>query len=270
MRNTKLTANNPNFLACVEKATLEYVRQMFAESERSVCEQLEGGGAIARLEEKLRNYYGVPHCLLVNSATNGLLSLALALPIVESEIITTPRSYGATWAPFELLQNRMVYATTIRGNGNIAPTSVAKLINPNTRAILAVDWLGQPHDMFALRALCDRYGLLYLADASSSFGAVRKGRPASSLADAWVISLGPRKPLPCGEGGAILTRNESLYKKLVYLTQHPDRYRREFSLTEYTDRQPLNARIHPLAAVIGLAQFEAKGYLPKNNVRNPV
>lgn len=219
-------------------------------------EQLAGGGAIAVFEERLREFAGASHCLAVDNATNGLRALALALDLRGGQIIAPPQSWGGTFAPFEDCGCKLVLADS-DSRGNVCPSSVARLITPTTRAVLAVDFQGHPHQMFALRRVCDEHRLIYLADAASSFGRTLRGHPASSLADAWVYSFGPGKPLDLGEGGAILTRDSALHERLVALTQHPARYRRDYSLTEATDRQVLNCRIHPLAALIGSILLKA-------------
>ena len=218
--------------------------------EEMLREQLAGGGPIAEFEKQLAAFLGALHCLAMNNATNGLMALAMALDLCGVEIIGPPQSWGGTYAPFEALGSTILRAAP-DSHGNLCPCSVESLIGPKTRAVLAVDFNGHPHQMFALRRICDRYRLIYLADAAVAFGRTLRGRPASSLADAWVHSFGPGKPLDVGEGGAILTRDAALYEKLVALTQHPARFRREFSLTEANDYQPINCRIHPLAALMG-------------------
>lgn len=223
-------------------------------------EQLAGGGPIAAFEALLRESTGAPHCLAVDNATNGLRAMVLALDLHGAEIVAPPQSWGGTYAPFEDLGCKLILAES-DSRGNICPSSIARLITSSTRAVLTADYHGHPHQMFAVRRICDEHHLFYLADAASSFGRMLRGRPASSLADAWVYSFGPGKPLDLGEGGAILTRDAALHERLVALTQHPARYRREYSLSDANDRQVTNCRIHPLAALMGevcLQQLKAK------------
>lgn len=220
-------------------------------NEPGACrDHLRGLGAVGRFEEKLRRLYGKRHCLLVSSATTGLLSSAWCFGIVNSEVVVPPTSYGATYATLEFLENNLVFAEADL-DGNMAPSSVERLLTPQTKAVVASDWNGRPHDMFSLRTICNRSGVIYLADASQSYGNTRNGLPASSLADALILSFGPGKGLFCGEGGAILTSDDNLYERLVATIQHPERYGREFNLDLQTDMQFLNGRIHPVAAIMG-------------------
>lgn len=231
-----------------------YLRRVVKDPDGAAREQFLGGGDIRRLEGKLRAFYGLPYCALVNCATNGWLALMLALAdkLRGAEVIVPPQSWGSTFAALEHVGCRLVFANA-RRDGNIDPRNVEQLITPRTRAIVAVDFRGRPHDTFAMRRISARHGLLYLSDAAASFGIRYRSRPASSLADALVVSFGPQKTMSWGEGGAVLLRDEDTYARIIQLALHPLRYRREFSLTEATDRQFLNCRIHPLAAVIGEA-----------------
>lgn len=236
------------------RAIAVYLRRAAEEPDGVAREQFIGGGAIHRLEEKLRAYYGMPHCLLTDNATNAWLALVLALAdkLRGTEVIVPPQSWGSTFAALEHVGCKLVFADA-RRDSNIDARNVERLITPRTRAIVAVDFRGRPHDTFALRRISARHGLLYLSDAAASFGIRYRRRPASSLADALIVSFGPQKAMSWGEGGAVLLREEDTYARIVQLALHPLRYRREFSLTEATDRQFLNCRIHPVAAIIGEA-----------------
>ncbi|MFW6359010.1 MAG: DegT/DnrJ/EryC1/StrS family aminotransferase [Chroococcales cyanobacterium] len=224
--------------------------QIFAES------HLAGTGAVAELEIKLKKHYGKQYALCVSNATMGLLAIALALDLKGVEFITTPFTYGASLSGFLLQENRPIFANLTPQTLTLDPDSVRSQITPNTRAILAVDILGNPCDMGALRQIADDYGLWYIADAAQSLGAYTQGMPASAFADALVVSFTVGKSVFAGEGGAILTDNEQLYQKLVWLTQHPYRQKRDVGLF-LTNEFALNGRIHPLAAVIANATFEA-------------
>jgi perosamine synthetase len=208
---------------------------------------LFGIGAIAKLEARLRDFYGMKHALLVANATLGLLAIAKALDLAESDFVTTPYTYGATLAGWLWLGNRPVFADIDPHTLTLDPRPVRQAITSRTKAILAVDLFGIPADMAALRRLADEFGIWYIADAAQSLGAYRDGRPASSLADALVVSFTVGKTIFAGEGGAVLTNHDALYEKLLWYTQHPERQRRELGLN-LVNEFALNARIHPIAA----------------------
>lgn len=223
---------------------------------RQARERLAGQGAIATLEEQLRAHYDKRHALCLSSATTALHAIALALDLRGAEIVTTPYTYGASLAGWLLERNRPLFADIDAGTLTLDARAVAAAVTSQTRALLAVDIFGVPCDDEALRAIADTHGLWYVADASQSLGATRDGRPASTLADAVVLSFTAGKPLDAGEGGAILTDHDGLYERLVWLTQHPERQRRELGLGVWNEFG-LNGRIHPLAARLASRRFAA-------------
>jgi hypothetical protein len=97
---------------------------------------------------------------------------------------------------------------------------------------------------------CRDAACLYLDDSSWLPG-ISAPMESPSPADVQILSFGPGKPLTLGEGGAVLTRCQTLYNQLVAVSQHPER-----CLVEDIVCDPkglaLNARIHPIAAIIGM------------------
>jgi dTDP-4-amino-4,6-dideoxygalactose transaminase len=247
----------PEQIEVTALAAATWVREALAPCSAQATAHWRGDGPIRELEARLRGHYTSPHALTMSSATNALLALALSCDLADSEIIVPPDSYGATYGPFAWLGCKLRRADP-DADGNIAPESAERLITSSTKAILAADYQGRPHDHRALRRICDNHRLLYLSDAASSLGRQREELPASSLADAWVVSFGMSKPVPAGEGAAILTRDVALYRRLLHLTQHPERWRREVSLSEWNAEPFINARMHPLSAVIALALWRAE------------
>lgn len=217
---------------------------------------LVGSGAVAELEEKLKQHYAMRYALCVSNATTGLLAIALALDLKERDFVTSPITYGASLAGWLALGNRPVFADADASTLTLDCQAARRAITCETGAILSVDTLGNPADQVGLRRIADESGLWYIADAAQSLGAYRTGIPASSLADALVVSFTTGKTVFAGEGGAVLTNNTELYRKLVWHTQHPFRQRRDIGL-KLTNEFALNGRIHPLAAVWANACFEA-------------
>lgn len=247
----------PDLIELAAQAAANWVRAALAPDSPIATQHWRGDGPVGELEACLRAHYDVPHALTMSSATNALLALGLALDLAEKEIIVPPNSYGATYGPFRWLGCQLVRADSDH-DGNLCPKSVANLIKPSTAAVLATDYRGQPHDQRAIRALCDQHDLIYLSDAACTpMDAARDKRPASSLADAWIISFGMTKPVQGGEGAAVMMRDSALYRKLLSLTQHPERWRREVSLESWNEEPFLNARMHPLAAVLAGAMVQS-------------
>jgi perosamine synthetase len=223
---------------------------------RCMNEHLAGQGAVRELEDRLKQLYGMRYAVCMSSATMGLLGVALALDLRDAEFVTTPYTWGGTLAGWLLLGNRPIFCDIEPRTLGLDPDSVRDRITSNTRAILGVDLFGLPSNTSALRRLADDYGLYYIADAAQSFGARRDGLPASSLADALVVSFTAGKTLDVQEGGAVITNNSAIYERLLWHTQHPQRQRLELGL--HCDNEfALNSRIHPWAAEAANQKFDA-------------
>ena len=217
-------------------------------------EHLIGGGAVRELEMKIADHYRAKYALCVTSGTSGLLAIALALDLKDSGFVTTPLTFGASLASFLAFGNRPVFVDVDQQTLTLDAKLITEEAAQNAKAILAVDIFGNPSDSAALRSAADRFGLWYIADAAQAFGATRGGEPASHLADAIVLSFTVNKTVSCGEGGAIVTNNEELYKKLLWVSQHPLRQKRELGLDAFNEFA-VNMRIHPLGAIWANATF---------------
>ncbi len=236
------------------KALDAYVKTSGA-GQRSDEMHLCGTGAVAELEEKLKQHYGMRYALCLSNATTGLLAIGLGLGLKRCEFVTTPYSYGASVAPWLFLGNKACFSDIDPETLTLDPEFIPEVLNPKVKAILSVDIFGNPADQSALRKVADEHGLWLISDAAQSLGAYRAGLPASSLADALVVSFTVGKSVFAGEGGAVLTNNAELYEKLVWYTQHPSRQRRELGL--HLDNEfGLNGRIHPLAAIWANTVFD--------------
>ncbi len=224
----------------------------------SAFDHLMGVGATAELEAKVAKHYRADYALSVANGTLGLLVLGIALEIQGAAIATTPLTFGGSIAGFLHLRNQIVFVD-VDNTKTLSPKALEKVLSehaqPSIGAFLAVDLCGNPSDSRGLRRVADRYRVRYIADCAQSFGAIRSGRAASSYADAMVISLGNRKTLAAGEGGVIVTNDRTLYEKLLTVTQHPLRQKRELGLNLVTEFG-LNARLSPLSAICANALFE--------------
>ncbi len=218
--------------------------------------QLHGTGAVKNLESRLSAYCGVRHTLAVSNCTTGLMAVALALGLQNVEVIVPPLVYGGSISGLLLLGNRLRFCDIDRDTLTLDPESVRRSISPRTRAILAIDLFGVPCRARELKQIADEHGIPLICDSAQSLGAISNGVPIGSIPHASVLSFTSGKTLFAGEGGAILTNDTKLYNNLLWLTQHPNRQRRELGLAIFNEVS-LNARIHPLGALWADATFES-------------
>lgn len=218
-------------------------------------EHLIGGGAVRAFEDKIREHYGFEFVMLTSSGTAGLFVTALALDLKKVEFMTSVFGYGATLSAWLTLDNRPLFVDVDPETLNLDPTGIPRTLSREVKAILSTDLFGVPADTERIREAADRHRLWYIADGCQAFGAAVHGNAASYLADVLVVSFTTGKDLAVGEGGAVLTNNVDIYRRLLWFAQHPYRQKRELGISVFNP-YAVNARIHPLAAVWGNSIFE--------------
>ncbi|MDC1387854.1 DegT/DnrJ/EryC1/StrS family aminotransferase [Gammaproteobacteria bacterium] len=173
------------------------------------------------LEAQLCEYLGVKHALATNSATAALhLSLACLELKPGDEIITTNSSCVASAMPiaYEGLNAKFVDVKT--SDWNLDPIEVEKNISSNTKAIIAVHWNGHPCDMNALQNIALNNNITLIEDAAPALGAEINGKKVGSIGDMGCFSFQGAKIAIGGQGGAIVTNNSDLFKKIKILASY--------------------------------------------------
>lgn len=179
------------------------------------------GPRIDEFEKALCKYTSAKFGVAVNSGTSALdIAIAcLGLP-KNSEIITTPFTFVAT--PNAILYNshRPVFCDISEDTFNIDPREIKKNITKKTRAIVLVDFAGQPCDIEELREIAEENDLYLVEDSCHSLGAEYKNKKVGSLADITIFSFHPVKQITTGEGGMAVTNNEEHAEKMRMLRNH--------------------------------------------------
>ena len=211
----------------VRETKLYYGHQYLDEADyEAVLEVLKSdyltcGPKIDELEEKLCEITGAKHAVACSNGTAALHMACMAAGIGEGdEIITTPITFAAS-ANCALYCGAMpVFADIDPKTYNIDPDAVERLINEKTKAVVAVDYTGQAVDHDRLDEICRRHGILLIEDAAHAIGTFFDGRAVGSIADMTTFSFHPVKTVTSGEGGAVLTNDDELYKKLLLARTH--------------------------------------------------
>ncbi|MEU5960662.1 DegT/DnrJ/EryC1/StrS family aminotransferase [Micromonospora parva] len=211
------------------------------------------GPYLQKLEELFAARCGAAAAVTTGNGTVALhLVLAAAGIGPGDEVIVPALTYVATANAVTYCGARPVFVDVSPQSWCIDVDQVAASIGPRTRAVIAVDLYGHPADYPALRALCERHGLLLVADAAESFGAHLNGRPTGDLADATTFSFFGNKVITSGEGGCVTTSDMALAERMRLLrNQGMDPHRRYFfPVVGY------NYRLTNLAAALLCAQLE--------------
>lgn len=190
------------------------------------------------------------------ATSNGTVALHLVLAAAGigpgDEVIVPALTYVATANAVTYCGARPIFVDVSPQSWCIGVEQVAASISPRTRAVIAVDLYGHPADYAALRALCERHGLLLVADAAESFGALLNGRPTGDLGNATTFSFFGNKVITAGEGGCVTTSDMALAERMRLLrNQGMDPRRRYFFPVV-----GFNYRLTNLAAALLCAQLE--------------
>jgi dTDP-4-amino-4,6-dideoxygalactose transaminase len=176
--------------------------------------QVTNNGALVReLEQRLQEYLGAAHVVYV---ANGTLGLQLALRALDArrKVLTTPFSYVATTGALLWEHCTPVFVDVDPDTLCMDPVAAAKAVDGQTDAILAVHVYGIPCDTAALQSLADQRGLRLLYDAAHAFGTRVRGRQLAAAGDASVLSFHATKLFHTVEGGAIVTDDAALARRL--------------------------------------------------------
>ena len=214
----------------VRQAMLPYARQVIDERDvEAVTEALRSswlttGPRVGEFEAALLAATGARHAVAFSSGTAALHGATAAAGLgVGDEALTTALTFVATANAAVYVGATPTFADIDPGSLLLDPAAVAEAITPRTKALLPVDYGGQPADYARLREVADRAPggpLTIIADASHSLGATRDGRSVGTLADMTVLSLHPAKIITTGEGGAVITDRAELAERLRRFRNH--------------------------------------------------
>ncbi len=193
--------------------------QAVVEVMKSDC--LTCGPKIGELEKKLCALTGAKHAVVCANGTAALHMAAMAAGVKEGdEVITTPITFAASANCALYCGARPVFVDIDPETYNIDPGKVEAAITPATKAVVAVDYTGQSVALDSLREICKKQGLVLIEDGAHVIGTKYKGQPNGSLSDMTTFSFHPVKTVTGGEGGAVLTNDDTLYQKLLLYRTH--------------------------------------------------
>lgn len=228
-----------------------------------------GGPQARAFERDWAKFFKVKHALAVNSATSGLQCALGAIGISPGdEVIVSPYSMVVS-ATAPLWYGAIpVFADIEKEYFCLDPKSVGEKITPRTKAIIAVDILGQPYDAAAINRLAKRHNLIVIEDAAQAPFAKYKGKLAGTLGDIGVYSLNYHKHIHTGEGGVIVTNNDELAEKMRLIRNHAEAVVGPKGVTDLINMVGFNFRLTELQAAIGREQLRKLKRLALERIKN--
>jgi perosamine synthetase len=211
----------------VRETLLPYGRQCVDEEDIQAVvavlrsDWLTTGPKVREFEEAFAARVGAQHAVAVCNGTAALHAAVHALGIGPGDEVIVPAMTFAATANCVVYQGGTpVFADVDNGTLLIDPVQVEKKVTPRTKAIIAVDYAGQPCDYDRLRAIADHHGIKLVDDACHALGGTYKGRPVGALADLSTFSLHPVKHITTGEGGIITTNDATLAQRMKVFRNH--------------------------------------------------
>lgn len=252
----------------VRQTMLPYSRQGLDEDDiAAVVEVLRSdwlttGPKVAEFERAFAGFVGAREAVAVSSGTAALHAAMNAIGIHPGDAVIVPALTFAASANCVAYQGGTpVFADVNPDTLLLDPDDVEARITPRTRAIIAVDYAGQPCDYDILRSVAERHDLILVADACHALGARYKERFVGSLADLSTFSFHPVKHITTGEGGMVTTNDPKLAERMRVFRNHgitSDHRQREQQGSWFYEMVDLgyNYRLTDIQCALGLSQLK--------------
>jgi dTDP-4-amino-4,6-dideoxygalactose transaminase len=210
---------------------------------------------VHQLEQKIAGLVGARYGLAVNSGTTALLVALGGLGVGPGDEVIVP-GYTFIASMSSVIYSRAVpILAEVDRTLNLDPVDVRRKITPRTKAIMVVHMLGNPARLDELKAIADEHGLLLLEDCAQAFGASYRGKPVGSIGHAGTFSFNIFKTITAGDGGMVVTDDESTYRRCFGFH---DQGHSPLRLGVEVGRRPfvgLDFRMTELTAAVLLAQL---------------
>jgi len=254
----------------VRETYLSYGRQWIDDEDiQAVVETLRSpyltqGPKIKEFEDEIAKMTGAKYAVAFSNGTAALHAACYAAEIGPGdEVITSPMTFAASANCVRYCGGTVVFADIQSDTYNLDPDKVRSLITDQTKAIIPVDYTGQPADLDAIMAIARQHHLVVIEDAAHSLGASYKGRPVGSIADMTMFSFHPVKHVTTGEGGVITTNSDQYYQRLLLFRSHG--ITRDQTIMQNVPEGPwyhemidlgYNYRMTDLQAALGISQLQ--------------
>jgi len=210
---------------------------------------------VADLEEEFARYSNAKYALATSSGTASLVASLLALGLKPGdEIIVPAYTFVASYSS-AIFAGIVPVLSEIDESLTLDPDDIEHRITPHTKAIMPVHMLGNPCNMDRIMAIARRHNLLVLEDCCQAAGASYKGKKVGTIGNIGAFSLNIFKTINSGDGGLVITDDESLYAAAFGV--HDQGHKPLRNGIEIGNRTVLglNFRMNELTAAVGLAQL---------------
>jgi perosamine synthetase len=211
------------------------------------------GKYVNKFETSFAEYVNIRHALTVSNGTVALHLALLTLGIgAGDEVIVPTLTYIASVNSIVYTGAIPVFADSLADTWQIDPEDIRRKITPQTKAIMVVHLYGHPCDMDQIMAIANENHLFVIEDCAEAFGSRYKEKHVGVFGDIATFSFYGNKTITTGEGGMVVTNDETLFDRALHLrSQGLAKYRQYWH-----DIIGYNYRMTNICAAIGLAQLE--------------
>jgi len=218
------------------------------------------GPEIREFEDNIKEYVGAKHSVLFNSGTSAMHALMLAYDIQQGDEVIVPSfTFISTANAPQFVGSKTVFAEIEDQTYGLDPEDIIERISPKTKAIMPIHYGGCPCRIKELQEIAVDHNLLLIEDVAESMGAKIGNKQVGTFGDAAMFSFCQNKIISTGEGGAITTDSDEIYKKLKLIASHGRLETQDyFSCAESMDYMMLgyNFRMSSITAALGLSQLK--------------
>lgn len=211
------------------------------------------GKYVSEFEKKFAEYNQVKYATTVSNGTVALHLAMVALGIgTDDEVIVPTLTYIASVNTIAYTGATPVFVDSVESTWQIDPEDVKRKITPKTKAIMVVHLYGHPCDMDAIMAIAKEHDLFVIEDCAEAFGSKYKGQYVGTFGHISTFSFFGNKTITTGEGGMVVTNDQTLYQRCVHFKGQGLAEHRQY----WHDVIGFNYRMTNICAAIGLAQLE--------------
>ena len=183
--------------------------------------QLVQGEKVIDLEEEFSRLHDLPFAIAVSNGTAALHLALLALGVGPGdEVLVTAYSFVASANAIVLAGAKPVFCDTAFDSYNMNHQILSELITGQTKAIIVVHEFGMPANIEEIMSFANIHNLPVIEDAACALGSIFAGKRLGTFGEISCFSFHPRKLITCGEGGMLLTSNESIDSFLRSMRNH--------------------------------------------------
>jgi dTDP-4-amino-4,6-dideoxygalactose transaminase len=210
----------------------------------------DGGKRVREFESLLRDYLNVKHAIAVNSGTSALHAALLSADIGQGDEVLLPSfTFVATANSIMATGAKPVFVDINKHDYTIDITDLRSKITKNSKVIIPVHLYGHPCNMSEIIELAEKRSVNVIEDACQSLGSTYNNKQTGTLGIMGCFSFYASKVLTSGEGGAVVTNDDSVAEKIKMIRNH--------GMVEGYDTRifGLNLRLPELSAAIAKTQM---------------